>query len=115
MCLLLIIQIGHCQQENNPCELYEEARQVIFDYNRIVTPQGVDESFVAEIGGLKQYISVKGYDRNNPILLFIHGGPASPLSPVSVNKIQRRKLRSTICRKNLCPKRYYRSKEYGQH
>jgi proline iminopeptidase len=36
-----------------------------------------------QIGGITQWISVRGRDRRNPILLFIHGGPASTEMPVS--------------------------------
>ena len=35
------------------------------------------------IGGIEQWISVRGHDRRNPILLFVHGGPASTEMPVS--------------------------------
>ena len=36
----------------------------------------VEERFV-KIGGIDQWISIRGEDRNNPVLLLIHGGPGS--------------------------------------
>jgi proline iminopeptidase len=46
-------------------------------------PEGIDELKAVDIGGVKQWISVRGADRNNPILLYIHGGPGSPIMPES--------------------------------
>lgn len=60
---------------------YADARAVIEDLDRIVAPTGVQEAYAALIGGIKQWINVRGQDRDNPILLFVHGGPASPLIP----------------------------------
>ncbi|HKD24037.1 MAG TPA: alpha/beta hydrolase [Rhizomicrobium sp.] len=62
---------------------YTPGRDVITDLDRIVTPNGVQESFIATLGGARQYVSVRGADRRNPILLYIHGGPASVELPLS--------------------------------
>jgi pimeloyl-ACP methyl ester carboxylesterase len=57
------------------------ATGIIADARKIVTENGVEELHPILIGGTQQWISVRGRDRNNPILLMIHGGPASPEMP----------------------------------
>jgi pimeloyl-ACP methyl ester carboxylesterase len=58
-------------------------QKILRDVRRIPQPQGVEESFAVRIGGIDQWISVRGRDRRNPVLLFVHGGPASTEMPVS--------------------------------
>ena len=58
-------------------------QKILRDVRRIPQPQGIEEAFPVRIGGIDQWISVRGRDRRNPILLFIHGGPASTEAPVS--------------------------------
>ena len=41
----------------------------------------VDEAGFVPIGGIEQWITVKGEDCANPVILFLHGGPGNPLSP----------------------------------
>lgn len=60
---------------------YAPAREIIADMNRIVTPNGVQETFVATLGGAKQVVNVRGTDRDNPILVFVHGGPGAVEMP----------------------------------
>lgn len=60
---------------------YDKAREVIADLGKITTPNGVQDAFTLEINGTVQAVNVRGKDKNNPILLFVHGGPASPLTP----------------------------------
>lgn len=43
--------------------------------------QGIKEEKFVLIGGIEQWITIKGNDRSNPVVLFLHGGPGSPLSP----------------------------------
>ncbi|MET8802906.1 alpha/beta hydrolase [Streptomyces sp. NPDC004546] len=43
----------------------------------ITAPNGIDESSYVRIGGIDQWISVRGEDRANPVILEIHGGPGA--------------------------------------
>ena len=47
----------------------------------ITTPNGIDEATNVEIGGIEQWITIRGEDRNNPALLFLHGGPGDATNP----------------------------------
>ncbi|AJY73550.1 alpha/beta fold hydrolase [Paenibacillus beijingensis] len=47
---------------------------------RMNKPNSIVESRFVRIGGIEQWITIRGEDRQNPVLLFIHGGPASPYS-----------------------------------
>ena len=60
-----------------------EATAIVAEMRRIVTPQGVERLEKVHIGGIDQWVSVRGFDRRNPILLFIHGGPGFPMMPTS--------------------------------
>ena len=45
------------------------------------TPKGgINESIYVDINGSRQWISIYGQDRNNPVLLYLHGGPGSATS-----------------------------------
>ncbi|MEV4778443.1 alpha/beta fold hydrolase [Burkholderia sp. LMU1-1-1.1] len=81
-CLLLAsLGTGVQAQECKSQQEYAKAREVIKDLGRIVAPSGVQEAYKAKIGGIAQWINVRGQDKNNPVILFVHGGPASPLIP----------------------------------
>ena len=43
----------------------------------------VDQKSPVRINGIEQWVTVKGDDCANPIILFVHGGPGNPLSPYS--------------------------------
>lgn len=59
------------------------ARLINANRNKIKTENGVQESTYIEINGIRQYIQIRGEDVSNPVMIFIHGGPASPMSYVS--------------------------------
>ncbi len=43
--------------------------------------QSIQEELFVSIGGIEQWITIKGKDRSNPVVLFLHGGPGSTASP----------------------------------
>ncbi|MCR5142519.1 MAG: alpha/beta hydrolase [Ruminococcus sp.] len=46
------------------------------------TPEGgINESMLVDINGTKQWINIYGQDKDNPVLLYLHGGPGSATSP----------------------------------
>ncbi|NSL86114.1 alpha/beta hydrolase [Chitinophaga sp. Mgbs1] len=60
----------------------ETGRKIIRDLGRIVNPNGIQENYTVNINGVDQWLYARGQNKDNPVILFIHGGPASPLSPV---------------------------------
>jgi len=46
-------------------------------------PDGIDVLEKVKIGGIDQWVSIRGRDRSNPVLLFIHGGPGGVAMPLS--------------------------------
>jgi pimeloyl-ACP methyl ester carboxylesterase len=47
----------------------------------VTTPNGIDEANYVKIGGIDQWITIRGEDRKNPVLLFLHGGPGDATNP----------------------------------
>ncbi len=76
-----LVALPPVMAQTPPSEDYARARAVVEDLMRIPAPEGVQETYKARIGGIEQWISVRGQDRANPVILFIHGGPASPQIP----------------------------------
>jgi alpha/beta hydrolase fold len=47
----------------------------------VTGPNPVDESAYVRIGDIDQWVTIRGQDRNNPVLLILHGGPGDVTSP----------------------------------
>lgn len=45
------------------------------------SPKAVQEGLSIRIGGIDQWVSIRGEDRNNPVLLILHGGPGGSMLP----------------------------------
>ena len=61
----------------------EAARAVIADLCRIPNPQAIDRTAFVELGGVEQFVSIRGRSTTNPVLIVCHGGPALPSLPSS--------------------------------
>jgi pimeloyl-ACP methyl ester carboxylesterase len=68
---------------SSPAEWRTKTQRILRNARAVAQPPGIEELRAVDIGGIKQWISVRGRDTRNPILLFIHGGPASTEMPVS--------------------------------
>jgi proline iminopeptidase len=60
-----------------------EATAIIANARKIVRPNGVERLEKVRIGGIDQWVSIRGTDRRNPVLLYIHGGPGYVSIPMS--------------------------------
>jgi proline iminopeptidase len=60
-----------------------EATAIIANARKIVTPNGVERLEKVRIGGIDQWVSIRGVDRRNPVLIVLHGGPGYVDMPMS--------------------------------
>ena len=58
------------------------AARTLAAVRRIATPEGIQRMEQVDVGGYRQWISIRGRNRANPVLLFIHGGPGTPEMPL---------------------------------
>jgi pimeloyl-ACP methyl ester carboxylesterase len=47
----------------------------------LVAPNGIDEAKFLKIGGIEQWVTIRGEDRANPVVLLLHGGPGDATNP----------------------------------
>jgi pimeloyl-ACP methyl ester carboxylesterase len=59
------------------------AVDAISDMRQMLPPQSIERAQTVKIGGINQWVTIRGKDRRNPILLVLHGGPGYVLSPMS--------------------------------
>jgi len=71
--LILIISTG----------LFSSATTQIEDSKGNIKPESIAELTEIELGGMKQYLLIRGADQNNPILLWLHGGPGAAQMPLA--------------------------------
>jgi proline iminopeptidase len=57
----------------------------VAEQRAIHSPGGINSLEPVRIGGIDQWVEVRGQDVNNPILLFIHGGPGIAFIPLTAS------------------------------
>ncbi|MEG0185531.1 MAG: alpha/beta hydrolase, partial [Stenotrophomonas sp.] len=60
-----------------------DAVRIVADMRRVVADKGVERLEKVRIGGIDQWVSIRGNDRRNPVLLMLHGGPGWVAMPTS--------------------------------
>src|SRR6202035_3725313 len=59
------------------------ATAIIANARKIVAPNGVERLETVRIGGVDQWVSIRGADRRKPVPLYIHRGPRYVSIPMS--------------------------------
>ena len=81
----MIVAFASSAQQQEPQQHFSrsEAAGIIANARKILTPNGIERLEKVRIGGIEQWVSIRGRDRRNPVLLVIHGGPGYVLMPMS--------------------------------
>lgn len=60
-----------------------EPRAIIADLRSHSAPGSIEERIAIPLGGVEQWVSIRGADQRNPILIYVHGGPGRPNMPAA--------------------------------
>ena len=74
--IALVLTLASVANAQTPNDIFRGARIA-------VTKDAVSDQGLVPIGGIPQWISVRGRHQSAPLLLFLHGGPGFTVSPVS--------------------------------
>lgn len=81
--------------------------------SKIATDRGIQENTYITIEGIEQYLQIRGEDRNNPVILWIHGGPGFPLTYLTYYyQTALEKDYTVVCwEQRGCGRTFYRNKD----
>lgn len=51
-------------------------------------PRAIDEAGFVRIGGIDQWVSIRGEDRSNPVLVILHGGPGAAFQLITYEAVR---------------------------
>lgn len=80
---------------------------------KIRSENGVQKSYYVTLGGIDQYIQIRGQDVSNPVMIVLHGGPGGNMAYWSYHWQSYLEKEYTIVHwdQRGCGNTYYRSKE----
>lgn len=83
--------------------------------SKIDTDTGIQENIYITIGGIEQYLQIRGENKNNPIILWLHGGPGFPLTYLTYYyQTALEKDYTIVCwEQRGCGRTFYRNKSNG--
>lgn len=89
------------------------ARIINFTQTKITSKNGVQENLYIEINGIKQFLRIRGQNKENPVIIFIHGGPASPMGYIATFFQKEIEKDYTVIHYDQrgCGRTYYKNKE----
>jgi len=87
--LALAPRVSQVPQAPPPSSDEIEKLEKLFEFGRarntrdyaISAPNGIDEAKYLRIGGIDQWVTIRGENRDNPVILLLHGGPGDATNP----------------------------------
>jgi pimeloyl-ACP methyl ester carboxylesterase len=74
---------AHAKKAEPPAPAFGRAKNIIANARKIVRPGGIERHEAVRIGGIEQWVSIRGTDPRNPVLLYLHGGPGYVSMPMN--------------------------------
>ena len=81
--LVALSQLAHAQEAAPAPHSRAEAVEIVRGLRHISPPNGIERNETVPIGGIDQFITIRGVDRRNPVLLILHGGPGDVETPLA--------------------------------
>lgn len=84
--------------------------------SRIGTDTGIQENIYVPAGGIEQYLQIRSEDKDNPVILWLHGGPGNPLSYLTYYYQRPLEKDYTIVywEQRGCGRTFYRNEDSGE-